>query len=363
MVMMGMEFTGMPPFADVNIHSVIQAPDGRRMSKSLGTGIDPLDEINEHGADALRFGLLAMSSSQDVRFSKEKIKQGQDLANKLWNASRLVLLRVEDADPAPRPETIEDRWIVSRMERATARATELIEAYDFSHAAYELYGAFWNEFCDWYLELVKPRLYDEGSDRGALSATLLHVLARMLTLMHPAMPFVTEEVWSFLPPGATGRGLLATTTWPSVDESLIDEEAEAVVGRAVEAITAVRGQRDELGVPAGTTIPARILADGYDGMEGQIARLARLDLDAGDGEVAATVAVAGGTVELMAVEGVDVGAAAERLEARRKELESEIARAEGKLSNEGFVAKAPAEVVAAEREKLEDYKRQLAELG
>ena len=178
MVMMGVEFTGELPFTDVPIHSVIQAPDGRRMSKSLGTGIDPIHEIDELGADAVRFGLLAMSSSQDVRYSAEKVKQGRDLANKLWNASRLILLRVEDVPAEPRPETVEDRWIVSRLERATKDVEDALDGFHMSRAALDLYDFFWSEVCDWYLELVKPRLYDEDADRSALSATLLHVLER-----------------------------------------------------------------------------------------------------------------------------------------------------------------------------------------
>src|SRR3954465_9521031 len=153
MVMLGIEFTGEVPFTDVPITSVIQAPDGRRMSKSLGTGIDPLDEIGTHGADAVRFGLLAMSSSQDVRYSAQRVKQGEDLANKLWNASRLVLLGVaEDAAPGPgAAQTGEARWIVSRLERVTRRAGELIDSFQFAPAALELYQAFWSELCDWYL--------------------------------------------------------------------------------------------------------------------------------------------------------------------------------------------------------------------
>ena len=161
------------PFADVNITSIIQAPDGRRMSKSLGTGIDPLDEIEAHGADAVRFGLLAMSSSQDVRYSAEKIQQGQQLANKMWNASRLVLLNAADVEPAPRPRTVEDRWILSRLQRAIARWREQVGAYDFSHAALDLYSFFYGDFCDWYLEMVKPRLYEHEEE---VSATVLHVL-------------------------------------------------------------------------------------------------------------------------------------------------------------------------------------------
>ena len=151
MIMMGLEFKGEIPFEDVYIHSVIQAPDGRRMSKSLGTGIDPLREIDEHGADATRFGLLAMSSAQDVRYSVEKVKQGSDLANKLWNASRLILLKVDDVPAEPRAETPEDAWILSRLQGAIGSTAELIDAYDFSHAALGLYEFFYNEVCDWYL--------------------------------------------------------------------------------------------------------------------------------------------------------------------------------------------------------------------
>src|SRR3954471_8097310 len=184
MVMFGMAFTEQVPFTDVPIHSVIQAPDGRRMSKSLGTGIDPLEELEHYGADGMRFGLLAMSSSQDVRYNREKLKQGNELANKLWNASRLVLLRVDDAEPAPRPETVEDRWILSRLQKLTSDTTDGYESFELSRVALALYSAFWGEVCDWYLEFVKPRLYEESADRSALSATLLYVLDRTLRLLH-----------------------------------------------------------------------------------------------------------------------------------------------------------------------------------
>ena len=195
MIMMGIEFTRDVPLHDVYVHSIIQAPDGRRMSKSLGTGIDPLEEIERHGADAVRFGLLAMSSSQDVRYSPEKIEQGQRLANKLWNASRLVLLNVRpDVAPEPRPETLEDRWILSRLQRAKRSVASHVERFDFSHAALGLYDFIYGELCDWYLELVKPRLYDDEADSGAVSATLLHVLGETLAMAHPVIPFVTEEI-------------------------------------------------------------------------------------------------------------------------------------------------------------------------
>ena len=369
MVMMGVEFTGELPFTDVPIHSVIQAPDGRRMSKSLGTGIDPLEQIEEHGADAVRFGLLAMSSSQDVRFSAEKIKQGRDLANKLWNASRLILLRVDDVPAEPRPETAEDRWILSRLERATQQATESLDGFLFSRAALDLYEFFWSEVCDWYLELVKPRLYDEGADRAALSATLLHVLERTLALLHPIMPFVTEEVWAHLP---GERGLLAAHPWPAVREDLIDDDAEAVVDRVKAAVTALRRYRDDVGAPAGARIPARLQAEGYEHTADHVARLARFeftpdgdsaDSAESDGDAAAAVAVPGGAVQVLASSGIDPEEAARRVAAQRAQIEGEIKRAQGKLANEKFVAKAPAHVVEAEREKLARYQAELERLG
>src|ERR671919_2964939 len=262
MVMFGIELTDSIPFTDVNIHSVIQAPDGRRMSKSLGTGIDPLDLIDAHGADALRFGLLAMSSAQDVRFNEGKVQQGRDLANKLWNASRLILLRVSsDVEPDPgAARELEHRWIVSRLERLTARATEQFDGFRFSHAALDLYGAFWSELCDWYLELVKPRLYED--DNRDVSGVLLWALERTLKLLHPVMPFVTEEIWSLMP---GERGLLATAQWPEADESRLDSAAEAEVGRLIEAVTALRRYRDEVGAKG--SVRGRLVAKGYEGLE------------------------------------------------------------------------------------------------
>ncbi|MFL5884676.1 MAG: class I tRNA ligase family protein, partial [Thermoleophilaceae bacterium] len=310
----------------------------------------------------MRFGLLAMSSSQDVRYNREKLKQGNELANKLWNASRLVLLRVEDVEPAPRPETVEDRWILSRLERITEEATKGYESFLLSRVALELYGAFWGEVCDWYLELVKPRLYDESADRAALSATLLHVLDRVLRLLHPIMPFVTEEIWSFLP---GDRGMLISAAWPAPRTDLVDDGAEQVIGRAIEAVTALRRYRDEVGVPAARTLPVRLSADGYEDTAEQIARLARVELVAGDvdGDAVATVAIPGGAVHVLPSDAVDPEEAARRKDERRKVLEQEVSRAEGKLANKGFVEKAPPAVVEAEREKLARFKAELEGLS
>jgi len=352
MVMTSLEFTGEVPFSDVYVHSVIQAPDGRRMSKSLGTGIDPLDEIAEHGADALRFGLLAMSSAQDVRFSQARVQQGRDLANKMWNASRLILLNArEDVDPGPRTDRVEDRWIASRLQRAIGSATACIEAYDFAHSALDLYEFFWSELCDWYLEIAKPRLYDGDEDA---SASLLWALEQVLALAHPMMPFVSEEIYSYLPrPGAEA---LVIHPFPEADDSLIDEAAEAEIGAAIKLTRALRRWRDLAGVPAGQVLSAR--ANGSEPHE-LVNRLARVEFGSDGGEAIATVE----GVELLETEGLDPEAIRARIEERREKLRAEVERGEGKLANEGFVAKAPADVVDAERAKLDAYKAELEELG
>jgi valyl-tRNA synthetase len=359
MIMMGLEFTGDVPFEDVYVHSVILAPDGRRMSKSLGTGIDPVEAISEHGADALRFGLMAMSSSQDVRYSVARVEQGRDLANKLWNASRLVLMNARDVEAEPRRETAEDRWIVSRLQRVVAGTTDRIEAYDFSRAALDLYAFLWSDYCDWYLEMAKPRLYE-----GTGAATALYVLEQTLALLHPLMPFVTEEIHSFVP----GReGLLAVRQFPVADEGLVDDHAEREVETVKETIQRLRRYRDDLGVPAGTRIAARLLAGDaehralYERALPTIARLARFDLEiaAPDGPLGeATVAIPGATVEVQ----VDAGAARTRRTEEVARLRQEIERSEGKLANAGFVEKAPPELVQQERDKLERNRRELDDL-
>ena len=373
MAMMGLEFAGDIPFSDVYVHSVIQAPDGRRMSKSLGTGIDPLDlidggerppafaqggEFPAYGADAVRFGLLAMSSTQDVRFNEDKIAQGAQLANKLYNAARLVLMRVGDdaAMPTRRPEVtaLEDRWILSRLARAKEAFATAVEGYEFHRAVLGLYDFVYGDLCDWYLELAKPRLYGEGEP---VADVALHVLGETLAMAHPVIPFVTEELWSFLP-GVDSQ--LATSPWPARDAGPIDDAAEAEIGTAIEAIKAIRAWRDELGVRPGATVPARL--EGCGGTEPHVARLAKLDLGAGDGEPVARLVVGEAVVSVLPSDDVDTGAQERRAAERRKTLEAEIKRAQGKLANERFVAKAPDAVVQAERDKLAALEAELAGL-
>ena len=252
MIMTGLEFAGDIPFRDVYVHSVIQAPDGRRMSKSLGTGIDPLEEIDDHGADALRFGLLAMSSTQDVRYSAAKVQQGRDLANKLWNA-QLVDPRINapaeargGAAGGPRSRTAGSSRGCSgrsprspRSSRPTTSPTPRRRPTRF----------FWSELCDWYLEIVKPRLYDGEEE---VSATLLGVLELVLALLHPMMPFVTEEIWSYhparaRPPGRASRFRRPTSRWST-------RRAEADVEAAIELTRRLRAWRDLVGVPVASVL-------------------------------------------------------------------------------------------------------------
>ena len=371
MIMLGIEYRGEVPFSDVYVHSIIQAPDGQRMSKSLGTGIDPLDlieggprppvfesgdEFPAYGADAVRWGLYVMSSAQDVRFSEERLAQGLQLTNKLWNASRLILLGVDPhARPAPSPATVEDRWILSRLERARIEIDGRIERYDFAHAALGLYDFVYGELCDWYLELVKPRL---RAGEPELQATLLHVLTRTLAIAHPMIPFVTEEIYRYVP-GADG---LLAGGLPEAPAAPVDEAAEASVGRVIEAIQALRGWRDFAGVKAAATVPARLAADGYEETGEHLARLARMAFTSDGAEPVATVPVPGGAVEILPSDEVDLEGAERRLAARRAKLEAEIERAERKLGNRGFVEKAPPEVVAAERHKLERLRGELEAL-
>ncbi len=371
MIMMGLEFTGEIPFEDVHIHAIIQAPDGRRMSKSLGTGIDPLDLIEgghrppvfeeggsfpAYGADALRWGLLAMASSQDVRFSEERIAQGLQLTNKLWNAARLILLGVgDDARPAIEPAAVEDRWILSRLERTKGEVTGRIDRYDFAHAALSLYDFVYGELCDWYLELVKPRL---RAGEPAVGATLLHVLVETLALAHPIIPFVTEEIYGYVP-GV--EALLAAGI--RSEAAPVDSAAEAALQRMIEAVQALRAWRDLAEVKVGPTLPARLVAEGYEDTKEQLARLARISFTNSDAVVpVASVPIPGGVIELLPSPDLDLGAAERKRAARRDVLGAEIERSERKLANDGFVAKAPADVVQAERDKLAQLRAELETL-
>ncbi len=313
MIWSGLELMGDLPFHDVIITSTILAPDGRRMSKSLGTGIDPLDVIDAHGADATRYGLLKISSTQDVRFSEGAIEEGRKLANKLWNVARLVLSHAEGAAPELRPRDLEERWILARIDAVRAEVEEHWAAFEFSPAVQALYHLTFDDFCDWYAEAIKPRLREDDADAVA---TALAALERLLALLHPVMPHVTEEIWSNLP---AREARLIVSPWPEPDDRFA-ADADALV-RAQEAAATFRR--------SGVLV----------------------DLDGDDRRIFDAVV----RPDRVKVNG--------NVDAERDRLRNEIARAEKMLANDRFVANAPAEVVEAERGKLERYRRELDALG
>jgi valyl-tRNA synthetase len=270
-------------------------------------------------------------------------------------------MNTDETEPAARPATTEDRWILSRLQRLIGELGGRVDAYDFSRVALELYAFLWSELCDWYLEMIKPRLY-EGDE--AARATVLHVLEETLALLHPLMPFVTEEIHGFVP----GReGLLAVRRFPAADDALIDEGAEREVRAVIEATQGLRRYREELGVPAAERVKARIVVDDvewaalYERSRETIERLARFELQVSEPDGAlgeATVGLPGATADVQ----VDSEEARGRRGERAKKVRNEIDRSEGKLANVGFVEKAPPELVQQEREKLERYRRELEEL-
>ena len=314
MIFAGLELLGEIPFEDVIIPSTVLARDGRRMSKSLGTGIDPREVIDEHGADATRYALLKMSSTQDVRFADSAVEEGRKLANKLWNVARLILSATEHVTPAVKPRSLEERWILARLEAMRAGLEDALARFDFAEAANGLYHLTFDDFCDWYAEAIKHRLYE--GDRDA-QATALAALEQLLALLHPVMPHVTEEIWSHLP---NRSARLIVSPWPEPDASFAADTG--ALDRVQEAAQIYR--RSGVEVELGSDDERRIF---------------RAVLRPGRHEVS-----------------VDAGAERER-------LRGEIARAEAILANDRFVANAPSHVVEAEREKLERYRRELDALG
>ena len=306
MIFAGLELMGDVPFRNVVIHSLVHAPTGGRMSKSLGTGMNPLALIDQYGADATRYGLMKMASSQDVAFSEGAIEEGRKLANKLWNASRLLLGAAGD-DVEERPTSLEERWILARLSQSQRRVEEYLGEFDFAHLVGELYHLTFDDFCDWYAEAIKPRLY--GGDADAC-ATALAALERLLKLLHPVMPHVTEEIWTSLP-GRKTRLIVAA--WPEAG----DESAAGALD-AVQAAAATFRR-------SGVLVP----------LEGDEKRIF-------DVVVRPERQKANGNVD-----------------AERERLRGEIARAEKMLANDRFVQNAPADVVEAEREKLARYRREL----
>jgi valyl-tRNA synthetase len=362
MIMSGLYAMEEVPFREVFFTGLVRDFEGKKMSKSAGNVIDPLDVIERYGADALRFALaFATVPGNDTNISEERIEQARNFANKLWNASRYVLLSLGDE----RPELpdgadlgVEDRWILSRLERTMQEVERSYQTYDFADISRALHRFIWGEYCDWYIEMSKLHL--NGPRARTTKAVLLYVLDHILRVLHPVMPFVTEELWSHLRPG---DGSIMRARWPEVDGRR-DEAVDGRIERMQDLVAALRRLKVDHGIPQARRVRTSISPHGFDEeleeLSDPIAALARLDsidlvdrLPTGPG-TAKTITPAGIEASVSLGDVIDVAKESERLRKRMAEAESEIARFEQKLANDQFVAKAPREVIDKERRKLEE---------
>lgn len=376
MVMMGLEFGGDIPFRTVYIHGLVRDEQGRKMSKSLGNGIDPVEIVDRYGADTLRFMLITGNTpGNDMRFINDRVVAARNFANKLWNASRFMLMNLEGFDksfaPSGEDYTLADKWILSRFARTAQGVTGNLEKFELGEAGRLIYEFIWNELCDWYIELAKARLYDKENIRPRQTAqyVLGYVLERTLRLLHPFMPFITEEIWQHIPHDGIS---IMTAAWPGNDRAalavLVNDEDEAAMTVIMDAIKTIRALRLEVNASPGkkSEVILNFTDEGLRGVfaanKGYLNTLAAaepvtmLPSGAEKPENAMTGVVSGVEVYLPLKGLIDVDKEAARLNKEMAALDKEISRLEKKLSNQGFLAKAPAEVVAGEQEKLKGYR-------
>jgi valyl-tRNA synthetase len=391
MVFSSLEMMGEVPFKYVYVHGLVRDAEGRKMSKSLGNGVDPLEIIDQFGADALRFMLMTgITPGNDMRFKTDKLESSRNFANKLWNASRFVIMNLQDengeframADDSQGVGKLalqdEDKWILSKVNEAVREATVNMEKFELSLAAQKAYELIWNEYCDWYIELVKGRLYgEEEEDKKVARYVLVRALKDMLKLLHPFMPFITEEIWSFLPKSETGEenpeGFLIRENWPVYDSTLTFETEVKKLELAMEAIRSIRNIRAEAEAAPSKKLSAVILSSGKDlenikGGERYIKSLANIteitfitEKSLVPEEVMSAVI---GNVEIYIPldDLLDYKAEYDRLQKEETRLSGEVERVRGKLANEGFVSKAPEKVINDEREKLVKYEDMLVKI-
>ncbi len=374
MIFSGIEQMGQPPFENVVIHGLVRDAQGRKMSKSLGNGIDPLEIIDQYGADALRFSLvMGISPGNDTRYSTEKVEMARNFANKVWNASRFVLMNLDGVETLEGKKLLPpDQWILTRYAEAVRQISDNFEGAEYGLAAQKIYDFIWSEFCDWYIELAKSGLMGEDAARKAtVRAVLQVVLEGMLKLLHPFMPFVTEEVYHYLPGHAQDSCMLSA--WPTVDETLVFPEAEKQMEGIMDMIRSIRNLRAGMNVQPGHRArlmvrPGEGWADVLAGAEGYFQRLAgvstleMLPAERQITEKTVSAVCAAGEFFIPLGELVDMEKERKRLQKELDGLKGEITRGEAKLNNPGFVAKAPAQLVAAEKEKLEKNRQMIAAL-
>lgn len=369
MIFSGIEFMPNVPFRDVFIHGLVLDAQGRKMSKSLGNGIDPIEVIDEYGADTLRFMLITGNTpGNDLRFQTERLESTRNFTNKIWNASRFALMNLAEYDSqyVPKAYDLADRWLMSRFNQVALQVNQNMEKYELGEAARLIYDFLWDDFCDWYIELIKPRLYGKASEDSRKTAqyVLANTLRQTMELLHPFMPFITEEIWQLLPhQGET----IMLASWPSGKEHEVDEQAVRQMAAIMEVIRAIRNLRSEMNVPPGKKADAVLIplnkemyqtlrqGEEYIVNLGSIAELSLLSEDANKPDQAVTSVVSGAEVYLPLRGLINIEKELARLGKEQETLEKEIARLEGKLGNSGFLNKAPAEVIEKEKEKLRDY--------
>ncbi len=389
MVFSALEVMGEVPFKYVYVHGLVRDAEGRKMSKSLGNGIDPLEIIDQYGADALRFMLTTgITPGNDMRFKTDKLESSRNFANKLWNASRFVIMNLQNEDGSFKDIASgdisqmalkdEDKWMLSRVNEAVKYVTAAMDRFDLALAGQKVYDVIWNEYCDWYIEIVKGRLYgDDEADKKVARFVLIRALKDMLSLLHPFMPFITEEIWSYLPKGEikadNPENFLIKSDWPVYDEALTFEAETARLELAMEAIRAIRNIRAEADAAPSKKLRAVIYADAAD-MElvksaeryiRGMANITEIEFITDKSQVPEDVmsaVIAGAEIYIPSDDLLDYRAEFERLTKEKKKLEGEVARVTGKLSNEGFVSKAPEKVIAAEKEKKVMYEDMLAKV-
>lgn len=376
MIFSGLEHVGEIPFRYVLIHGIVRDSEGRKMSKSLGNGIDPLKVIERYGADALRLTLVTGNSpGNDMRFYWERVEANRNFCNKLWNAARFILMNMQNSGiDKPRKGKLElpDRWIISRYNRVVKEVTDNLEKFELGIAVQKLYDFIWDEFCDWYIELAKPGLYsqDPGLKESKLY-TLTYVLVNTLKLLHPFMPFITEEIWQHLPTRESDSIMISS--WPKVNEEEIDAEAEEQMAAVMDAIRSIRNIRAEMEVPPSRRAKVILVVnddwrDIFEESKAYFERLAWasevvLKSDKGGIPSNAVSAVTDKAQIFMPLEDlVDFEKEMERLLKEKANLEKELARVEGKLSNRNFVEKAPPAVVEEERKKKAKYEDMMAKV-
>ena len=371
MIFSALEYTGKVPFDTVLIHGLVRDAQGRKMSKSLGNGIDPLEIIDQYGADALRFTLATGNSpGNDMRFSDEKVEASRNFANKIWNAARFILMNLDENEYAPyvpKNLAIEDKWILSKYNDLVKDVTDSLEKFELGLAVQKLYDFIWDVFCDWYIEIAKIRLNGEcATAKATVKAVLVYVMSNTLKLLHPFMPFITEEIWQTLPHDGDS---IMISQWPVFSDELSFKAEENEMERVMTAIKAVRNRRAEMNVPPSKK--AKIFIEtAYENTfsEGanffvRLASASEVEIVKGyENDEAVAIITEDARLFIPLDELVDFKAELERLQKEKKAVEKEIAFVSGKLNNAGFVAKAPEAVVNEQREKLAKYNEKLAML-